>query len=124
MDFLLQYIVIYENFYISEFYGQSAPDSEQIVLSYWLNKAALFKIYCDETPKDLQLSQASFYRNFGKYFGPGRADRSLPFVKISKYSSHSGKDLKYLNCCVNYTSQSNLVNCSVLSQINEKIYKT
>ena len=38
------------------------------VFSYWLNKATLFKIYCEETPKELQLSLPSFYRNFGKYF--------------------------------------------------------
>ena len=53
-----------------------------------MNKGVLFKIYQDETPSP-HLSQSSFYANCKIYFGPYRRDRSLPFVKISKYSSHS-----------------------------------
>ena len=45
------------------FYGQYAPDSKQIILSYWLNKAALFKIYKEEAPGP-HLSQSAFYENF------------------------------------------------------------
>ena len=67
------------------FYGQESPDTNQVVLSYWLNKSALFKIYKDETYSP-QLAKSSFYRNMRKYFGAKRVDKNLPFVKISKYS--------------------------------------
>ena len=67
------------------FYGQDSPDTNQVILSYWLNKSALFKIYKDETCGP-QLAKSSFYRSMRKYFGPKRIDKNLPFVKISKYS--------------------------------------
>ena len=35
------------------------------------------------------MSRSSFYNNFTKYFGEKRIDKKLPFIKISKYSSHS-----------------------------------
>ena len=72
----------------AESYGQFAPDTNTTVLSYWLYKQVLFKLYKDETTEP-HLSQAAFYQNYKAYFGFNRCDKSLPHVIISKYSSHS-----------------------------------
>ena len=69
-------------------YGQSAPDEDVTVLSYWLNKKLLYNMYLEETTGP-HLSKSTFYENFKSYFGPNRVDKSLPQVRISKYSSHS-----------------------------------
>ena len=72
----------------AETYGQFAPDINQTVLSYWLNKQYLFTLYQDET-EGPHLSQSAFYQNFKTYFSFTRTDKSLPHIIISKYSSHS-----------------------------------
>ena len=72
----------------SECYGQYAPDSNITVLSYWLNKKVLYDMYLDETVGP-HLKQSTFYESFKTFFGPNRQDKSLPQVRISKYSSHS-----------------------------------
>ena len=69
-------------------YGQSAPDEDVTVLSHWLNKKVLYDLYLEETVGP-HLAQSTFYESFKNYFGPQRIDRSLPQVRISKYSSHS-----------------------------------
>ena len=69
-------------------YGQSAPDEDVTVLSHWLSKKVLYDMYLEETVGP-HLAQSTFYEHFKSYFGPNRVDRSLPQVRISKYSSHS-----------------------------------
>ena len=72
----------------AESYGQCSPETNTIVLSYWLNKQFLFNLYKDETCGP-HLSQAAFYQNFKTRFSFNRVDKSLPHVVISKNSSHS-----------------------------------
>ena len=72
----------------AESYGQFAPDTNTVVLCYWTNKKYLFNIYSMECQKP-HLSKSAFYQNFDKYFSFKRADKSLPHIVISKYSSHS-----------------------------------
>ena len=71
-----------------ESYGQCSPEQNVIVLSYWLTKQCLYKMYVDETP-DPHISQCSFYTMFKTSFGHRREDKSLPWIRISKYSTHS-----------------------------------
>lgn len=76
-------------------YGQSAPDSQIIVLSYWLKGKVLFKLYQEEAPAP-HVKLTTFYSHLKTYFGPKRIDQTLPCHRISKYSSHSVCDI-----CVN-----------------------
>ena len=73
-------------------YGQSAPDEEVIIISYWLKGKVLYKMYLDESPKP-HIKLTTFYQHLKKYFGPKRMDHSLPCHRISKYSSHSICDI-------------------------------
>lgn len=73
-------------------HGQNAPDDEVVVLSYWLKGKALYDIYVDEAQSP-HISLSTFYQHMKTYFGPNRIDRSLPCVRISKYSSHSVCDV-------------------------------
>ena len=77
------------------------------LFSHWLNKATLFRHYKDEclTP---HLSESGFYLNFDVYFGADRVDKSLPHLKISKYSSHS--ICKTCQCLNNMRRQSKTEN--------------
>ena len=72
----------------SQLYGQSAPDECTTVLPSWLTKASLFKIYLKESTAPF-VKISSFYKLFKDKFGHARADRSLPHVRISQYSTHS-----------------------------------
>ena len=72
----------------SELHGQADPEKMTTVLPAFLNKAALFKIYQAEAPQP-QLKSSSFYNLMRKAFGVNRVDKSLPHIRISKYSSHS-----------------------------------
>ena len=69
-------------------YAQSAPDNEVQVLNHWLTKAAMYKMYLQETTLP-HLAEKTFYEHMKTYFGPHRIDKSLPQVRISKFSSHS-----------------------------------
>ena len=51
----------------AESYGQFSPETNTLVLSYWLNKQFLFNLYKDETCGP-HCSQAAFYQNFKKHF--------------------------------------------------------
>ena len=64
----------------SEAYGQFSPDQNVTVLSYWLNKQALFKLYQDETSGP-HISQSLFYLMFKTTFGHNRVDKSLPWIR-------------------------------------------
>ena len=72
----------------SECYGQYSPEENVTVLSYWLSKQTLYKMYIDET-NGTHISQSSFYELFNSTFGPNRIDKTLPWIRISKYSTHS-----------------------------------
>ena len=73
-------------------YGQSAPDEQVTILSYWLNGKVLFAMYEAEAPKP-HVKQATFYSHMKAHFGPNRIDKTLPCVRISAYSSHSVCDI-------------------------------
>ena len=72
----------------AEWYGQYSPVQNKIIINYWLRKGVLYKLYIEETHGP-HIAQSTFYQYFEIYFGPNRKDRSLPCVRISKYSSHS-----------------------------------
>ena len=71
-----------------ESYGQFSPEDNVTVLSHWLTKASLYQMYLDETPVP-HISLSSFYDMFKTKFGHNRVDKSLPWIRISKYSTHS-----------------------------------
>ena len=71
-----------------EAYGQFSPEENVTVLSYWLKKQFLFKMYLDETAAP-HISQSLFYEIFKTKFGHHRLDKTLPWLRISKYSTHS-----------------------------------
>ena len=72
----------------AEWYGQYSPDQEKIILSYWLRKGVLFRMYLEDSPGP-HIKSSTFYQYFDLYFGPNRKLKELPCVRISKYSSHS-----------------------------------
>ena len=72
----------------SEAYGQFSPEDNCTILSHWLTKQALYKMYLDEVPGP-HIAQSSFYTMFKTSFGHNRKDKTLPWIRISKYSSHS-----------------------------------
>ena len=72
----------------AEWYGQYSPDQDKIIINYWLRKGVLYKLYVEESHGP-HIAPSTFYQYFEIYFGPNRKDRSLPCVRISKYSSHS-----------------------------------
>ena len=72
----------------AENYGQFSPEQNVTVLAYWLNKKFLFEMYQDETAAPY-VSRSTFYTMFKEKFGPYRSDKSLPWIRISKHSTHS-----------------------------------
>ena len=72
----------------AENYGQASPEDNVTVLSYWLTKKSLYNMYTDESPGPY-VSLSLFYTLFKEKFGPRRVDKSLPWIRISKYSTHS-----------------------------------
>ena len=72
----------------AEWYGQYSPEHEKIILSYWLRKGVLHKLYLEDSPGP-HIKSSTFYLYFDLYFGPNRKLKELPCVRISKYSSHS-----------------------------------
>ena len=75
-----------------EIHGQSDPVKVTTVLPAFLNKSELFKIYQAEAPQP-HIKQSTFYYLMKKKFGVNRWDKSLPNIRISKYSSHSKCDI-------------------------------
>ena len=75
--------------YFVQKYSQSSPDEANLhILSYWLTKKEMYEMYLNETTAP-HVALSTFYQYFKLYFGPYRVDRSLPQVRVSKYSSHS-----------------------------------
>jgi hypothetical protein len=85
-----QYICWFKQFV--EVYGQNAPDENVTVLAYWLKKATLFNMYKEEAHAPY-VAQATFYQHMKTYVGPQRIDKTLPCVRISKYTTHSVCDI-------------------------------
>ena len=74
-----------------ELWGQNSPDEVVIVLPSYLSKAELFRFYKKETTPPL-VKKSTFYFLFKSKFGSKRLDKSLPWVRISKFSTHSRCD--------------------------------
>ena len=73
--------------YIENF-GQNGPTDIVIVIPSYLNKIDLYKTYIQEAPTP-HCRYTTFCRFMKKFFGPRRDDKSLPWVRISKVSTHS-----------------------------------
>ena len=86
----MQFISWFKQFV--QIYGQDAPDDNVTVLAYWLKRAALFNIYKEEASLP-HVAQATFYQHMKLYFGHQRIDKTLPCVRISKYTTHSVCDI-------------------------------
>ena len=78
----------------SENYGQVGPTDIVTILPSYINKSELFKIYSNEAPKPL-VKMSTFYKLMKTVFGPRRENRQLPWIRISKESTHSKCDV----CC-------------------------
>ena len=76
----------------SQKFGQDGPDDIVTILPSFLNKSELFKLYLEESPAP-HLKRSSFYKSFKSNFGPRRKDLSLPWIRISKESTHSRCDV-------------------------------
>ena len=76
----------------SERYGQDGPSDVVTILPSYLNGAELFKLYKQEATSP-HLKKSTFYKQFKLHFGPRRPDKSLPWIRISKVSSHSKCDV-------------------------------
>ena len=81
-NFAAWILVFIENF------GQNSPEDQVVVLPEFLSKAELFRIYRNEAQKPL-ISKSCFYEQMTTKFGPFRKDASLPWVRISAFSTHS-----------------------------------
>ena len=75
----------------ADLHGQSDPVKITTVLPAFLNKAELFKIYKTEASLP-HVKCSTFYYLMKKCFGVNRSDKSLPNIRISKYSTHSKAD--------------------------------
>ena len=73
-------------------HGQNSPDELLTVLPSYMTKAELYRTYLEEiNGKKVKISK--FYEIIKYKFGPKRQDKTLPQVRISKYSSHSVCDV-------------------------------
>ena len=72
-------------------FGNYAPDEEVIVLSSCFTLKDIFDIYISQSPSP-HIKKSYFYELFRAKFGPKRLDRTLPRLRISKFSKHSKCD--------------------------------
>ena len=84
-------------------YGQDGPTDVVTVLPSYLNKAELFKLYSKEAPAP-HIKESTFYKLMKTKFGARRDDKTLPWIRISKSSTHSKCDVclaldQYLRKC-------------------------
>ena len=75
----------------AENYGNFAPDDRCIVISACFTVKDIFELYKLKS-REPQVKKSTFYRLFSEKFGPKRSDRTLPWIRISSYSSHSRCD--------------------------------
>ena len=83
------YIVWMKSFALS--YGQYSPDELVIVLPGHLRMVDVWKYYESEAPEP-RVKASTFYSMFKQIFSHKRADRTLPWIRLSVYSSHSRCD--------------------------------
>ena len=76
----------------SERFGQDGPVDVVTVLPSYLNVTELYKLYRKEAVAP-HVKQATFYKLFKSKFGPRRQDKTLPWIRISKVSTHSRCDV-------------------------------
>ena len=76
----------------SERFGQDGPLDVVTVLPSYLNVAELYKQYLKEALAP-HIKPATFYKLFKSKFGPKRQDKSLPWIRISRVSTHSRCDV-------------------------------
>ena len=76
----------------SEKYGQNGPTDIVTVLPNYLNGAELYKHYIKECPAP-HVKLSTFYKLLKTKFGPRRQDKSLPWIRISRESTHSVCDV-------------------------------
>ena len=73
-------------------FGQNSPTEVVIILPSFLNKADLYKVYRKESPAP-HIKESTMYKLMKSKFGPRRDDLSLPWIRLSKFSSHSKCDV-------------------------------
>ena len=73
-------------------HGQNSPDELLTVLPSYMTKAELYRTYLEEI-NGKKVKRSKFYEIIKYKFGPKRQDKTLPQVRISKYSSHSVCDV-------------------------------
>ena len=76
----------------SSTFGQDGPTDVVTVLPSFFNKAELFKIYKKDCPAP-HIKISTMYKIMRIKFGPRREDKSLPWIRISKFSTHSKCDV-------------------------------
>ena len=73
-------------------YGQYSPDELVIVLPGHLRLVDMLRYYEEDSVQQPQVKPSTFYRLFKEKFSHKRTDKSLPWIRISKYSTHSRCD--------------------------------
>ena len=73
-------------------FGQDGPTDIVTILPSFLNKADLFKIYRRECPEP-HVKKSTMYKLMKSRFGPKREFKELPWIRISKFSTHSKCDV-------------------------------
>ena len=76
----------------SERFGQDGPTDIVTVLPSYMNVAELFKLYTKEALTPL-VKKSTFYKLLKSEFGPKRLNKNLPWIRISKVSTHSRCDV-------------------------------
>ena len=71
--------------------GNYSPDEQLIVLSSCYTIHDLYHLYIEEINGPV-VAKSTFYRLFHSKFGHNRLDKSLPCLRLSKYTSHSRCD--------------------------------
>ena len=73
-------------------FGQDGPTDVVTILPSFLNKADLYKIYRKESPSP-HVKENTMYKIMKTKFGPKRENKELPWIRISKFSTHSRCDV-------------------------------
>ena len=72
-------------------FGNFSPDEQVIVISAVFTVKEMYLMYQHQAPPPL-VKKSTFYQLLKSKFGPKRDDLSLPWVRISSYSTHSRCD--------------------------------
>ena len=107
----------------AENFGNYAPDEKVIVISACFTVKEIYMVYKAESPAP-QVSKSSFYELLKTRFGPRRADQTLPWIRVSSYSTHSRCDQcllleKFQRSC---QSEEDLAMAKSLKQEHKQVY--